>query len=136
MSRRNRRRYARGDEWKGTLEPWARAYRRAHMAMTKHLGNMSDERLAELLAATEKPSQTNCGWATYGAAQFIRGEVRWEIQHRAREAVRKGPWVDRHGDVWRLGDDGLMHTPKTIPFSREYVEKKRGPLVPASGDPS
>ena len=37
-------------------------------------------------------------------------------------------WVDRHGDVWRIGNDGLMHTPETRPFPREHVEKKWGPL--------
>lgn len=37
---------------------------------------------------------------------------------------------DRHGDIWTLGDDGLMHTPETAPFPREHVEKKWGPLVP------
>ena len=37
-------------------------------------------------------------------------------------------WVDRQGDVWRMGDDGLMHTPETAPFPREHVEKKWGPL--------
>ena len=37
-------------------------------------------------------------------------------------------WVDRQGDVWNVGDDGLMHTPETAPFPREYVEKKWGPL--------
>lgn len=41
-------------------------------------------------------------------------------------------WVDRHGDVWRLGADGLMHTPETAPFPREHVEKKWGPLRPQS----
>ncbi len=38
-------------------------------------------------------------------------------------------WRDRHGDIWRLGDDGLMHSFETAPFSREHVEKKWGPLV-------
>lgn len=37
-------------------------------------------------------------------------------------------WRDRQGDVWRLGVDGLLHTPETRPFPREYVEKKWGPL--------
>jgi hypothetical protein len=37
-------------------------------------------------------------------------------------------WIDRHGDVWRLGRDGLMHTKDTAPFSREHVERKWGPL--------
>lgn len=37
-------------------------------------------------------------------------------------------WVDRQGDVWRRGDDGLMHTPETRPFPREHVARKWGPL--------
>ena len=40
-----------------------------------------------------------------------------------------GEWRDRHGDIWTLGDDGLMHTPETAPFTREHVERKWGPLV-------
>lgn len=40
-------------------------------------------------------------------------------------------WVDKQGDVWRLGDDGLMHSFETAPFPREYIEKKWGPLKPA-----
>lgn len=36
--------------------------------------------------------------------------------------------IDKHGDVWTLGDDGLMHTPETAPFPLEYVERKWGPL--------
>lgn len=38
-------------------------------------------------------------------------------------------WRDRQGDIWSLGDDGLMHTPETEPFPREHVEKKWGPLL-------
>jgi hypothetical protein len=47
-------------------------------------------------------------------------------------------WTDRQGDVWRLGKDGLLHTPETAPFPREHVEKKWGPLVPNRevGDPA
>lgn len=41
-----------------------------------------------------------------------------------------GPVVDKDGDVWTLGGDGLMHTPETKPFPLEYVEKKWGPLRP------
>jgi hypothetical protein len=37
-------------------------------------------------------------------------------------------WADRHGDVWTVGTDGLMHTPETAPFPRDYVERKWGPL--------
>lgn len=43
-------------------------------------------------------------------------------------------WVDKWGDVWQVGDDGLLHTPETAPFPREYVERKWGPLRELSGD--
>lgn len=39
-------------------------------------------------------------------------------------------WLDRHNDIWREGDDGLMHSHETRPFPREHVEKKWGPLRP------
>lgn len=50
-------------------------------------------------------------------------------------SVDETAWRDRQGDIWREGDDGLMHTPETAPFPRDYVEKKWGPLteVLASG---
>ena len=41
--------------------------------------------------------------------------------------------IDRHGDVWTLGDDNLMHTPETRPCTFAHVEKKFGPLRPALG---
>lgn len=47
-------------------------------------------------------------------------------------ATSEAGWVDRHGDVWHEGDDGLMHSFETAPFPRERVEKKWGPLRPAS----
>jgi hypothetical protein len=43
-------------------------------------------------------------------------------------------WIDKQGDVWRLGEDGLMHTFETAPFPREYVERKWGPLKPTLSD--
>lgn len=39
-------------------------------------------------------------------------------------------WRDRVGDIWALGEDGLLHTPETRPFPRAHVEKKWGPLTP------
>lgn len=41
-------------------------------------------------------------------------------------------WTDRQGDVWALGEDGLLHTPETTPFPRQHVERKWGPLVPVA----
>jgi hypothetical protein len=49
-------------------------------------------------------------------------------------AVEPDAWVDRHGDVWRLGNDGLLWTEDTAPFPREHVEKKWGPLRPHADD--
>ena len=37
-------------------------------------------------------------------------------------------WIDRHRDVWKIGDDGLLHTPETKPFPGYFVERKWGPL--------
>lgn len=48
----------------------------------------------------------------------------------SKTASEAGGWIDNQGDVWTLGSDGLMHTPETAPFPREYVEKKWGPLKP------
>lgn len=44
-------------------------------------------------------------------------------------ALEPRAWRDRHGDVWVLGEDGLMHSRETAPFPREHVEKKWGPLI-------
>lgn len=41
-----------------------------------------------------------------------------------------GPWRDRQGDVWGLGEDGLLWTRETMPFPRYHIVKKWGPLVP------
>ena len=38
-------------------------------------------------------------------------------------------WLDKQGDVWQLGDDGLMHSPETTPLPRGHVETKWGPLT-------
>jgi hypothetical protein len=50
--------------------------------------------------------------------------------------LRTGPWRDIQGDVWALGEDGLLHTPETRAFPREHVEKKWGPLVVESPGPA
>ena len=49
---------------------------------------------------------------------------------RVSHNAENDAFVDKQGDVWRMGDDGLMHTPETRPFPREHVEKKWGPLRP------
>jgi hypothetical protein len=44
--------------------------------------------------------------------------------------LRPKRWKDTQGDIWTLGEDGLLHTPETRPFPRYIVEKKWGPLRP------
>ena len=60
--------------------------------------------------------------ASIGCTRHIHGQP--PTQHATG-------WIDRDGDVWHLGADGLMHTPETAPFPREHVERKWGPLRPA-----
>lgn len=43
--------------------------------------------------------------------------------------LNEGSWRDRDGDIWVMGQYGLMMTPDTAPFGSEYVVKKWGPLV-------
>lgn len=63
------------------------------------------------------------------------GTWQWFDPERASASDDPHPiWLDRQGDIWTLGDDGLLHTPETRPFARWYVEKKWGPLVPTSSD--
>lgn len=56
------------------------------------------------------------------------------LEPEAREVTDVGPWLDRQGDVWTLGADGFLRTPETAAFTREYVERKWGPLQPAPTD--
>lgn len=65
----------------------------------------------------------NAGW--YIALKF--GDM-------CPECASMGAWRDRQGDVWTEGADGLMHTPETRPFPRDYVERKWGPLVPVTSE--
>lgn len=72
-----------------------------------------------------------CGWLLSDARAHV--DAMYE-DHSGTAAAMARAWRDRHGDVWRLGDDGWLHTPETAPFPREHVEKKWGPLVPEPTD--
>lgn len=54
----------------------------------------------------------------------------------AKRAAEDGTarWIDKQGDIWTLGTDGLLHTPETAPFTLEQVQKKWGPLKPIGSD--
>lgn len=66
-----------------------------------------------------------CGWLTSDVAAHVAATYE---DHTSDSPARA--WRDRHGDVWTLGDDGMLHTRETAPFSREHVVKKWGPLIP------
>jgi len=53
-----------------------------------------------------------------------------EVSEQQSDLERYGTdsWIDRHRDVWKIGDDGLLHTPETKPFPGYFVERKWGPL--------
>lgn len=67
-----------------------------------------------------------CGWLTSDVIGHLEAMYEDHTSEHPAEA-----WRDRQGDVWTLGDDGLMHSCETAPFPREHVEKKWGPLVPS-----
>lgn len=66
-----------------------------------------------------------CGWLLSDAAAHV--EATYEDHSGEAEPARA--WRDRQGDVWKLGEDGLLWTAETAPFPREHVERKWGPLV-------
>lgn len=64
-------------EFKQLLEPYAQKY--ADMTDFREL---TDEQLAELQEAVFKPTSTNCWYATFHAAQILRGPLMAEIENR------------------------------------------------------
>lgn len=70
----------------------------------------------------------------FGAPPFARWRVcQWCVIHDAIQDAQRHEYGlltlrDRHGDEWKFGSDGLMHSPETAPFKFEYVQKKWGPL--------
>ncbi len=47
-----------------------------YMAMSKHIREIDDETRAALLTASEAATETNCGWDTYAAAQFLKNDIK------------------------------------------------------------
>lgn len=72
-----------------------------------------------------------CGWLLSDTVAHL--EAMYEDHSGEAEPARA--WRDKQGDVWRLGDDGLLHTPETAAFPREHVERKWGPLIPEPQNP-
>lgn len=69
----------------------------------------------------------------FGVKPFTRWRrCQWCVLAEQAQFARRGYTTlalrDRHGDVWRVGGDGLLHTRETAPFSFEHVQRKWGPL--------
>lgn len=103
-----------------------------------HAADVDNSTLAaDILALIPQPTPSayQCNGDAGCADGFSDGQghsLRCQIDNRPQPTPSAEPvaaWRDRHGDEWTEGDDGLMHTRETAPFSREYVEKKWGPLV-------
>lgn len=65
------------------LSPHSNAYLR----VLHGINRMPDEEVARLLTASEKMSQTNCGWYEFQAAQIVIAEIGREQAYRARKAA-------------------------------------------------
>jgi hypothetical protein len=73
-------------EWKDLLEPHAQQL----YDLTRPLTQMSDEGLAELLAATDKVTSSNCWYATYHVAHLLGPEIQDEQARRRFVAEHAG----------------------------------------------
>lgn len=65
-------------EWETVLKPFAILI----AGMVENIKGMDDHDLLELRTACDQPTQTNCWYWTYSAAQVIRGEVEDEVTRR------------------------------------------------------
>ncbi|MCW2545406.1 MAG: hypothetical protein JWM40_2958 [Frankiales bacterium] len=66
------------------LEPVALAYIELIQDIETYVEGLPDSALAELLAAAEFPTGTNCWWATYRVARLVREAARHEQFTRNR----------------------------------------------------
>lgn len=70
----------------------------------------------------------------FGVPPFTRTRAcQWcVIQDEAMLAKRGGSLLqlrDRHGDIWEVGEDSMLHTRETAPFTIEHVQRKWAPLT-------
>ena len=55
------------EAWKGLLKPFADIIENIELSIER----LPDEDLLKLSKAIDEPTQTNCGWSTYRAAQYL-----------------------------------------------------------------
>lgn len=74
--------------WKTRLAPFADEYSAMLAAVERIVESMTDDELTKVLAATRRPSQTNCWWAIYRVAPIVREAV---LEERySRQKTRAG----------------------------------------------
>lgn len=84
--------------WKVALEPFERIERDRYAAMRERIEAMPTEDVARLLEYAETgPTETNCGWLLYAAAQWLKEELGRELYSR-RKAVAAAPIEQREGE--------------------------------------
>ncbi|MBE3133859.1 MAG: hypothetical protein IMZ55_10310 [Acidobacteria bacterium] len=68
--------------WKRRLQPFADMWEE----MVRQLEDMETPDLRALEKACNQPSQTNCSWTIYGAAEFLRPKIVRELRRRGLAA--------------------------------------------------
>lgn len=79
----------RREPWKKRLGPFAYLYLDFESAIEEKLKEDSDADLKSLMEAAEKTTATNCWWAIYRVAPFVREEAARLLL--ARDRQRKEP---------------------------------------------
>lgn len=74
-------------EQRDLLKPHAEHFQ----VMAAHVWDASDDDLKALIAACDAASQTNCGWDTYAAAQYLGKEARIVTGQRRLRAAEAAP---------------------------------------------
>lgn len=74
------------------LRPFAEIYAR----LSERIGNASDARLRELAEAVDKPTSTNCWWATKQVADIMKPMIAAEYGRRTMLQMRMLDEATKH----------------------------------------
>lgn len=73
--------------WRARLERFAEHYRKFHSEAKAQIDQMPIAEVRKLLEATQKPTETNCGWCTFECAPLIAKLCRQRLY--AAELIKK-----------------------------------------------
>jgi hypothetical protein len=77
--------------WNVRLRPFAERYAEVVAAIRADLEAMTTDELKRVVAATKKPGQANCWWATYRVAPLVRDEAKTILHARDRRRTTNRP---------------------------------------------